>query len=222
MFVQTEVSIKRHSYEHPIANESVLPEFKPISDEQIKKINEIIKDMSTKFKSTNGKRKGRLIETIVQETEVPKVDPTKVYENKKDDEDCSQGGTCEFFFYCWMVGGLLEGSCGGLLKSCCHRVAKAGLLGVQDSNSIEYTPNEGVSYGPVINDESKCYGAPITPLRNRIRCNTEAVKRSIDSRLVRNSLLFNYIFHGCFLILSLFYWKTFVPILILYFLIESV
>ncbi|XP_069364039.1 uncharacterized protein [Maniola hyperantus] len=157
MFIQTEVYIKRNAYEYPNAtHESVLPAFKPISDAQIKKINEIIKELSTnRLNSTNGKRKGRVIDTV-QNIEMPKIEPTKIYENDKKDVDnnCSQGGTCEFFIYCWMVGGLLDGSCGSLLKSCCHRVAKAGLLGVQDFNSIEYTPNEGISYGPVINDES--------------------------------------------------------------------
>ncbi|CAH2238008.1 jg10332 [Pararge aegeria aegeria] len=159
MFIQTEVFIKRNAYEYPNAtHESVLPEFKPITDAQMKKINEIIKELSAnKRNSTNGKRKGRVLD-IVQVAETPEIEPTKIYDNDKNDVDsnCSQGGTCEFFFYCWMVGGLLDGSCGSLLKGCCHRLAKAGLLGVQDSNSIEYTPNEGISYGPVINDESKC------------------------------------------------------------------
>ncbi|CAH2084070.1 unnamed protein product [Euphydryas editha] len=169
MFIQTEVKIKRKFYVYPNAsNESVLPEFKPISDAQIKKINEIIRELKStskvQFKSTNDNRKGRILDSV------PEASLTE--NSKKDDaqfeKNCSQGGTCEFFFYCWMVGGLLEGSCGGLLKSCCHRVAKAGLLGVQDSNSIEYSANEGHSFGPVINDESKCLKSAnsITQLRN--------------------------------------------------------
>ncbi|XP_052742902.1 uncharacterized protein LOC112050031 isoform X1 [Bicyclus anynana] len=157
MFIQTEAYIKRNAYDYPNAtHETVLPEFKPISDAQIKKINEIIKELSTnRLNSTKDKRKGRVLDTV-QISETPKIEPTKLYENDKKDEDstCSQGGTCEFFFYCWMVGGLLDGSCGGLLKGCCHRIAKAGLLGVQDTNSIEYSPNDAISYGPVINDES--------------------------------------------------------------------
>lgn len=166
MFIQTEVKIKRkYAY---ASNESVLPEFKPISDAQIKKINEIIRELKStnkvQFPSTNEKRKGRLLDNVPEAsfTENSKNDETQF------DNNCSQGGTCEFFFYCWMVGGLLEGSCGGLLKSCCHRVAKAGLLGVQDSNSIEYSASEGHSFGPVINDESKCLKSAnsITQLRN--------------------------------------------------------
>ncbi|CAK1593265.1 unnamed protein product [Parnassius mnemosyne] len=86
----------------------------------------------------------------------PEIITERVQETleRQDDKKCFQGGTCEFFMYCWMVGGLLDGSCGGLLKGCCHRNSKAGILGVQDSNSIDYAPNEGLSYGPVINDES--------------------------------------------------------------------
>ncbi|XP_046975030.1 coagulation factor VII isoform X1 [Vanessa cardui] len=156
MFIQTEMKIKRNHYVYPNASyESVLPEFKPISDAQMKKINEIINELRStnkvQIQSTNDKRKGRILDNVPETnllTENAKKDDAQV------DKNCSQGGTCEFFFYCWMVGGLLDGSCGSLLKSCCHRVGRAGLLGVQDSNSIEYSANEGHSFGPVINDES--------------------------------------------------------------------
>lgn len=150
MFIQKDTRpLKRNFIEYTNAT---VPEFKPISDAQITKINEIMKDiLSTKSAPTNY-RKGRLIDSLTSETidiitELPEKD-------RKYDEGCPQGGTCEFFLSCWMKGGLLEGSCGGLLKSCCHRVAKSGILGVQDSNNIE-SPFEGFSYGPVINDESK-------------------------------------------------------------------
>ncbi|XP_049882650.1 plasma kallikrein [Pectinophora gossypiella] len=148
MFIQTDGikngNLKRIDYYFPNVTSTVLPKFKPISDEQMLRMSQILKDMPRLSKPTHmpslmpSTRKGRLLE-------VP---------SKDRQEGCPQGGTCEFFFYCWMVGGLLEGSCGGLLKGCCHRVAKAGILGVQDSNSIEYSGNEGLSYGPVINDES--------------------------------------------------------------------
>ncbi|XP_061726527.1 proclotting enzyme isoform X1 [Cydia pomonella] len=145
MFVQTEIKrpyVKRNY----ISNATdALPKFKPITDEQMSRMRDILKDISTKpVPVYSSIRKGRILST-----EPSKVEPQK--EDRQDEKNCSQGGTCEFFFYCWMVGGLLEGSCGGLLKGCCHRVAKAGILGVQDSNSIEFS---GESYGPVINDES--------------------------------------------------------------------
>ncbi|XP_048002308.1 transmembrane protease serine 7 isoform X2 [Leguminivora glycinivorella] len=141
MFVQTE--IKRPYKRNYISNSTeILPEFKPITDEQMARMRDILKDISTKtVPVTSTIRKGRIL--------TDSIEPQK--EDRQDEKNCSQGGTCEFFFYCWMVGGLLEGSCGGLLKGCCHRVAKAGILGVQDSNSIEFS---GESYGPVINDES--------------------------------------------------------------------
>ncbi|XP_050673619.1 uncharacterized protein LOC126971368 isoform X1 [Leptidea sinapis] len=161
MFIQTQ-KLKRSSFEFPNETRAQLPEFKPISDAQMIKVKEILEDLTSTSlpKSTiltqstnlplsiNNFRKGRLLESTKQvETESPE-------EDRKYDDGCPQGGTCEFFISCWMKGGLLEGSCGGLLKSCCHKVAKSGLLGVQDSNSIDYSPNEGFSYGPVINDES--------------------------------------------------------------------
>lgn len=143
MFIQTE-SLRRLSKGDdffPNITEKVkeLPKFKPISDEQMLRVSEILHE-------TKNPRKSRLIEA---------ASDTDTNLDRQDEKRCSQGGTCEFFFYCWMIGGLLDGSCGSLLKGCCHRVAKAGILGVQDSNSIEYSSNEGQSYGPVINDESK-------------------------------------------------------------------
>lgn len=140
MFIQTDgFRLKRNDFLFPNASSTVLPKFKPISDAQIKKVNQILKDMP--------KRKGRLIQSIDKAQNIEQIE--------RNEDFCTQGGSCEFFFYCWMVGGLLDGTCGGLLKGCCHRVAKAGVLGVQDSNSIDYASNEGLSYGPVINDESK-------------------------------------------------------------------
>ncbi|XP_052754250.1 plasma kallikrein isoform X2 [Galleria mellonella] len=158
MFVQTDGTtlsyLKRNDYYTFPNTTRTLPKFKPISDEQIVKINQILKElMNSTNKYTNKVRKGRLIDSSVSEINVNAV-TTPLKEDRQDDKRCSQGGTCEFFFYCWMVGGLLEGSCAGLLKGCCHRVAKAGILGVHDSNSIDFASNEGLSYGPVINDES--------------------------------------------------------------------
>ncbi|XP_075988354.1 uncharacterized protein LOC142984536 isoform X2 [Anticarsia gemmatalis] len=155
MFIQTDKqTLKRADiYAFPNVTNRLadLPKFKPISDEQMLKINEIFDSLPSRLP----KRKGRVLtppKTVAEVTKIQTTEPPKS-DDRNDGKKCSQGGSCEFFFYCWMVGGLLEGSCGGMLKGCCHRVVKAGILGVQDSNSIEYG-NEGLSYGPVVNDES--------------------------------------------------------------------
>ncbi|XP_013185432.1 uncharacterized protein LOC106131006 [Amyelois transitella] len=153
MFIQTDSKIltynKRNDYYTFPNTTQKLPEFKPITDEQISKVNQILNELP---KSTI--RNGRLLHSSVA-SEIETVEHSVTTNlDRQDEKRCPQGGTCEFFIYCWMVGGLLEGTCGGLLKGCCHRVAKAGILGVQDSNSIDYSSNEGLSYGPVINDES--------------------------------------------------------------------
>ncbi|XP_026742110.1 uncharacterized protein LOC113504146 isoform X2 [Trichoplusia ni] len=151
MFIQTDQSqVKRLDvYEFPNVTNRLadLPKFKPISDEQMLKINDILDSLPSRLP----KRKGRVLNTPGTSNFV--TTEKNESNDRQDGKQCPQGGTCEFFFYCWMVGGLLDGSCGSLLKGCCHRVAKAGILGVQDSNSLDYG-NEGLSYGPVVNDES--------------------------------------------------------------------
>lgn len=68
-----------------------------------------------------------------------------------------EGGTCEFFLICWMSRGLLQGSCGGLLRGCCHRTAKSANLGTGDvSNTIDLTDLPNKDYGPIQNDASEC------------------------------------------------------------------
>lgn len=188
MFIQTESTkilppdlLRDNFYEYTnITREyggrnAVLPKFKPISDEQMFKITEILKEFPVKGtttpenKSTKNHRvrKGRVInDSKVEETKTEVTTDKTTTTSDRNDENCSQGGTCEFFIYCWMVGGLLEGTCGGLLKGCCHRTAKSGLLGVQDVNNIDYTSNE-ISFGPVINDQSKCYAPRWLPHPNQ-------------------------------------------------------
>lgn len=70
-----------------------------------------------------------------------------------------EGGTCEFFLICWMSRGLLQGSCGGLLRGCCHRTAKSANLATSDlTNSvIDLTDLPVKNYGPVKNDGSEFY-----------------------------------------------------------------
>jgi len=67
------------------------------------------------------------------------------------DQSLCATGTCEFFLFCWMSAGLLEGSCGGLLYACCQRRAAKDTAkkGEHDENSLL------VDYGPVTNDPSK-------------------------------------------------------------------
>ncbi|XP_069703519.1 brain-specific serine protease 4 isoform X1 [Periplaneta americana] len=63
------------------------------------------------------------------------------------DQSLCATGSCEFFLFCWMSAGLLEGSCGGFLYACCQRrsakdTAKKG----------EHDASVLVDYGPVTND----------------------------------------------------------------------
>ncbi|KAG7312754.1 hypothetical protein JYU34_001131 [Plutella xylostella] len=173
MFIQTDGAkilppdLKYNYYEYTNISKgfggkaAVVPKFKPITDEQMMRISEILNQLpkrSTNEKqiiSKTGRRGKVLADSAGVESQSIEVvtEATVKKDTDRQDETCAQGGTCEFFIYCWMVGGLLEGTCGGLLKGCCHRVAKAGILGVQDSNSIDYTSNE-LNFGPVINDQS--------------------------------------------------------------------
>uniref|UniRef100_A0A8W7PZT0 Peptidase S1 domain-containing protein n=1 Tax=Anopheles coluzzii TaxID=1518534 RepID=A0A8W7PZT0_ANOCL len=65
-----------------------------------------------------------------------------------------EGGTCEFFLLCWMSGGLLQGTCGGMLKGCCHRTAKSANIGIDASTAVDLTNVPALEYGPVQNDPS--------------------------------------------------------------------
>lgn len=65
-----------------------------------------------------------------------------------------EGGSCDFFLVCWMSNGLLQGSCGGILRGCCHRTAKSANLGANDIIDLTDLPNK--DYGPVRNDASEC------------------------------------------------------------------
>lgn len=63
------------------------------------------------------------------------------------------GGSCEFFLTCWMSNGLLQGTCGGILRGCCHRTAKSTNLGLNDVVDLTDLPKK--DYGPVVNDPSE-------------------------------------------------------------------
>ena len=42
-----------------------------------------------------------------------------------DPSQCTTG-SCEFFLFCWLSGGVVEGGCGGFLMSCCNRPNQFG------------------------------------------------------------------------------------------------
>lgn len=68
-----------------------------------------------------------------------------------------RGGTCEFFLGCWVSGGLLQGTCNGLLRGCCHRTAKSANLRTSEyvGGTIDLTDLPHKNYGPVKNDPSE-------------------------------------------------------------------
>lgn len=68
-----------------------------------------------------------------------------------------RGGTCEFFVHCWLTGGLLQGTCIGLLRGCCHRTAKSANILTADyaGNTIDLTDLPQKNFGPVKNDPSE-------------------------------------------------------------------
>lgn len=68
-----------------------------------------------------------------------------------------EGGTCEFFVLCWMSGGLLQGTCNGLMQGCCHRTAKSSNLGAEATGkTFDLTDLPSKDYGPIVNDASEC------------------------------------------------------------------
>ncbi|XP_067630323.1 uncharacterized protein [Eurosta solidaginis] len=90
-------------------------------------------------------------------TGVPSSGTFKEKVDIKSDLECQhRGGTCEFFLACWMSGGLLQGTCNGLLRGCCHRTAKSANLRTSDyvGNTIDLTDLPHKNYGPVKNDAS--------------------------------------------------------------------
>ncbi|KAH8355699.1 hypothetical protein KR200_005309, partial [Drosophila serrata] len=73
------------------------------------------------------------------------------------DTECQhRGGTCEFFLGCWLSGGLIQGTCDGLLRGCCHRTAKSANLGSSDfiGNAVDLTDLPQKNFGPVNNEPS--------------------------------------------------------------------
>ena len=52
------------------------------------------------------------------------VDHPKKRQFVGDQHQCGSG-SCEFFLFCWISGGVVEGSCGGFVFACCKRPAAA-------------------------------------------------------------------------------------------------
>ncbi len=42
------------------------------------------------------------------------------------ERDSCGAGRCEFFLFCWLGGGVVEGTCGGFMLSCCARPSGGG------------------------------------------------------------------------------------------------
>lgn len=56
-----------------------------------------------------------------------------------------------------MSEGLIQGTCSGVLRGCCHRVAKSSNLNNDAENqlfNLTNLPNK--EFGPVVNDNSEC------------------------------------------------------------------
>lgn len=52
------------------------------------------------------------------------VDHPKKRQFVGDQHQCGSG-SCEFFLFCWISGGVVEGGCGGFVFACCKRPAAA-------------------------------------------------------------------------------------------------
>ncbi|TRY72997.1 hypothetical protein TCAL_01877, partial [Tigriopus californicus] len=73
-----------------------------------------------------------------------------------DQHQCSSG-SCEFFLFCWLSGGIVEGACGGILFACCQRPHSVGAKTILardnahrpelDFGSVQNDPRCGLSAG---------------------------------------------------------------------------
>lgn len=74
-------------------------------------------------------------------------------------EICIDGATCEFFFSCWLSGGLLDGPCEGFLRACCHKgSSKTGQSHSQAIGTIEAPRESPKSTANLLDSEtSKWY-----------------------------------------------------------------
>jgi len=82
------------------------------------------------------------------------------------DPDQCLTGSCEFFLFCWLAGGVVEGSCGGFLQTCCNRPNQVGHKTIVTQDNFAHPSQD---WGPVINDQ---------------RCGVSSVRRSIAQRRI--------------------------------------
>jgi len=75
-------------------------------------------------------------------------------------------GSCEFFGFCWLQGGVIEGGCGGFLMACCNKPNQVGHKTIVTQDNFAHPE---VNWGPVRNDP---------------RCGVSAVRRSIAQRRI--------------------------------------
>ncbi|XP_063585561.1 uncharacterized protein LOC134762977 [Penaeus indicus] len=67
------------------------------------------------------------------------------------DQSLCYSGSCEFFLFCWLSGGLIDGGCGGFLFACCTRPNNRGQRG-HESYRDDKSGFVPVDYGPIRND----------------------------------------------------------------------
>nr|XP_027216994.1 serine proteinase stubble-like [Penaeus vannamei] len=67
------------------------------------------------------------------------------------DQSLCYSGSCEFFLFCWLGGGLIDGGCGGFLFACCSRPNNRGQRG-HESYRDDKTGFVPIDYGPIRND----------------------------------------------------------------------
>ncbi|XP_023337896.1 serine proteinase stubble isoform X2 [Eurytemora carolleeae] len=82
-----------------------------------------------------------------------------------DPSQCTTG-SCEFFLFCWLSGGVVEGGCGGFLMSCCNRPNQFGHKVIVEQDNFAHPE---VNWGEVRNDP---------------RCGISAVRHSVAQRRI--------------------------------------
>lgn len=75
-------------------------------------------------------------------------------------------GSCEFFLFCWLGGGIVEGGCGGFMMSCCNRPNTVGHKTIVLQDNFAHPE---IEWGQVTNDP---------------RCGVSAIRRSVAQRRI--------------------------------------
>ncbi|XP_011494686.1 PREDICTED: proclotting enzyme isoform X1 [Ceratosolen solmsi marchali] len=93
---------------------------------------------------------------------------------KGDDSLCADGRSCEFFLMCWMSAGLLDGSCGGIMYTCCHRTKDAAKAS-NDYNLIDEPRDQF---------QSLATDAYLAETTDEDQCGISASKQTAQRRIV--------------------------------------